>query len=64
MKGIVVSPNTPKAEAGLYWGYSVRLADCLGAVFTECPYDDGYDATIGTSERGQNIDDFKMENFK
>ncbi|KAK5133466.1 hypothetical protein LTR08_007708 [Meristemomyces frigidus] len=47
-----VSPDAPREEAGYYWGYSVRQAPSLSAVFTECPYDGGYDISIGTSERG------------
>lgn len=58
LKGQVVSPSTPQKEADLYWGYNVRLASSLGAVFAECPYKSGYDLTIGTSERGSNIDTF------
>lgn len=47
-----VAPSAPREEAGYYWGYSVRSASCLSAVLTECPFDGGYDQTIGTSERG------------
>lgn len=47
-----VAPSAPREEAGYYWGYSVRSASCLSAVLTECPFDGGYDVTIGTSERG------------
>ena len=47
-----VSPDTPREEAGYYWGYSTRLASSLSAIFTECPYDGGYDVSLGTSERG------------
>ena len=36
--GNVVSPSAPRQEAGLYWGYSVRLASSFGAVFTEAPH--------------------------
>lgn len=65
LKGKVVSYTTPRKEQGIYWGYTVRLANCLSAVFTECPYDAGqYDAIIGTSERGTNVDDFEMKKFK
>ena len=53
--GKAVSPHTPKTEGGLYWGYSVRVADSLGRVFSECPHVDGYDVTIGTSERGSDV---------
>jgi len=47
-----VSPDAPRQEMGYYWGYSVRQAPSLSAVFTECPHDGGYDLSIGTSERG------------
>uniref|UniRef100_A0A4W6D822 28S rRNA (uridine-N(3))-methyltransferase n=1 Tax=Lates calcarifer TaxID=8187 RepID=A0A4W6D822_LATCA len=63
-KGVVVAPHVPRTEGGLYWGYSVRLASCLSAVFTESPYKDGYDLTIGTSERGSNMDQSPLSPFK
>ncbi|MBN3320148.1 CI114 methyltransferase, partial [Atractosteus spatula] len=62
-KGVVVAPHVPRTEAGLYWGYSVRLASCLSNVFAECPYQEGYDLTIGTSERGSSIDDITLSPF-
>lgn len=49
---MVVSKSEPTTEEGLYWGYSVRLAKRLSDVFAESPYDDGYDLTIGTSDKG------------
>jgi len=52
LKGEAVAPESPRTEAGYYWGYDVRQAESLSAVFTECPYDGGYDISIGTSERG------------
>ncbi|XP_028827201.1 putative methyltransferase C9orf114 homolog [Denticeps clupeoides] len=63
-KGIVVPPHVPRTEAGLYWGYSVRLASCLSAVLTECPFKEGYDLTIGTSERGKNSDEITVSPFR
>ncbi|EER38736.1 conserved hypothetical protein [Histoplasma capsulatum var. duboisii H88] len=48
----VVSPFAPREETGYYWGYSVRRCASLSAVFTECPFDGGYDLSFGTSERG------------
>lgn len=47
-----VSPSTPREEGGYFWGYNVRPASSLSAVFTECPFAGGYDVTFGTSERG------------
>ena len=48
----VVAPDAPREEAGYYWGYSCRMAASLSAVFTEAPYEGGYDLGVGTSERG------------
>ncbi|XP_071321314.1 putative methyltransferase C9orf114 homolog [Trachinotus anak] len=63
-QGAVVAPHVPRTEGGLYWGYSVRLASCLSAVFTESPYKEGYDVTIGTSERGSSMDQTTLSPFK
>lgn len=49
-----VASSTPREEDGWYWGYDVRQARSLSSVFTECPWKEGYDASIGTSERGQS----------
>lgn len=35
-----------------------------GAVFSESPYKDGYDVTVGTSERGSSIDQMTLSPFK
>ncbi|XP_055036872.2 putative methyltransferase C9orf114 homolog [Misgurnus anguillicaudatus] len=63
-QGSVVAPHVPRTLRGLYWGYSVRLASCLSSVFTECPYKEGYDLTVGTSEKGNNADDITLSPFK
>ncbi|XP_076014786.1 kynurenine--oxoglutarate transaminase 1-like [Genypterus blacodes] len=63
-KGVVVAPHVPRTEGGLYWGYSVRLASCLSAVFTESVYKEGYDLTIGTSEKGTDLDQTTLAPFK
>nr|XP_040053008.1 putative methyltransferase C9orf114 homolog [Gasterosteus aculeatus aculeatus] len=63
-KGAVVAPHLPRTEGGIYWGYSVRLASCLSAVFTESPHKEGYDLTIGTSERGSNVDQATLSPFR
>lgn len=41
MKGKIVSLTTPRAETGVYWGYTVRIANNLSQVFTQSPYKDG-----------------------
>ncbi|KAB2569721.1 putative methyltransferase C9orf114 [Lasiodiplodia theobromae] len=50
-----VDPAQPREEAGYYWGYQTRQAGSLSAVFTECPFDGGYDVSVGTSERGMPV---------
>jgi len=52
MRGTVVSPRAPVHENGTYWGYTTRFASSIKAVIDECPYEEGYDLKIGTSERG------------
>lgn len=61
MRGVVVSPYTPKKETGTYWGYTVRIAKSLNEVFTRSPFDKGYDLTIGTSDKGSPIDDLNLD---
>lgn len=60
-----VAPSEPRELAGYYWGYTTRLASSLSAVFTECSWisnggegemDNGYDVSIGFSERGSALD--------
>ncbi|PKU35619.1 hypothetical protein llap_14078 [Limosa lapponica baueri] len=63
-KGTVVSSHHPRTVSGLYWGYSVRLASCLSAVFSECPFKEGYDLSIGTSERGSSVDQATLPSFR
>ncbi|XP_072518829.1 putative methyltransferase C9orf114 homolog [Salminus brasiliensis] len=63
-KGVVVAPHIPRTEGGLHWGYSVRLASCLSAVMTECPFKEGYDLTIGTSEKGSDADFTSLPQFR
>ena len=65
-QGTVVSPDTPRTERGLYWGYTVRLASCLNKAISDCPFKDTekYDLTIGTSERGRCVDDALLPSFK
>ncbi|XP_053666824.1 putative methyltransferase C9orf114 [Anopheles marshallii] len=55
----VVPPSQPRQETGIYWGYTVRIANSLSEVFTKSPYRGGYDMTIGTSDRGTNIHDLE-----
>lgn len=59
-----MSPSLPRAETGVYWGYTVRVAGCLSDIFTKSPYDDGYDLTIGTSDKGQNVHELKSQSLR
>ena len=58
----LVSPRDPVTKAGMYWGYSVRLASSLGAALTESPYGE-YDLVIGTSERGEALTNKQLPAF-
>ncbi|PZC86583.1 putative methyltransferase C9orf114 [Helicoverpa armigera] len=64
LKGKIVSLTTPRAETGVYWGYTVRIANNLSQVFTQSPYKDGYDLTIGTSDKGSPIDELPDRDVK
>lgn len=64
MKGIVVSPSEPKKKTGVYWGYSVRVANSLSQVFSRSSYKGGYDLIIGTSDRGEDINDVQPKSLK
>ena len=56
-----VPPALPREEAGYYWGFGVRAASSLSAVLTECPFEGGYDVTVGTSERGKSLGQLSEE---
>nr|XP_042908106.1 putative methyltransferase C9orf114 homolog [Parasteatoda tepidariorum] len=62
-KGKAVSPTAPLKNDNIYWGYSVRLAKSFNAIFSESPYAEGYDVTVGTSDKGQNVDRVKIPRF-
>lgn len=59
-RGVAVAPSEPRTQRGKYWGYRTRLVTCLSEVISQCPYKEGYDITIGTSERGSNVDDYSL----
>ncbi|XP_066995249.1 putative methyltransferase C9orf114 [Anabrus simplex] len=64
LHGVVVSPHLPRASIGVYWGYSVRVASSLSSVFSQAPYSNGYDLTIGTSDKGISVDKLKKRNLQ
>ena len=57
VKATAVAPTTPREKNGFYWGYNTRYASSLSNVLTECPFDGGYNMSIGTSERGAPLSD-------
>lgn len=63
MKATVVSPDEPRRETGVYWGYTVRLAHSFSEIFTKSPYKDGYDLTLGTSDRGTSVTEIKAKSL-
>ena len=65
LTGKLIMPDQVREETGTYWGYSLRLAKSLGKIFEDVPEHWGeYDMTIGTSERGKNIDNVPFKPFK
>ncbi|XP_016929818.2 putative methyltransferase C9orf114 [Drosophila suzukii] len=62
-RGTLVSPDEPRRETGVYWGYQVRIAHSLSEIFTKSPYDSGYDVTLGTSDRGTNVHDVPSQSY-
>lgn len=64
INGFIVPPYVPRSETGVYWGYTVRLANNLTEALTQCPYKDGYDLTIGTSDKGAPVDTIKPRSME
>ena len=63
VRGSVVSPSEPRTAAGLYWGYTTRIAEDISQVFTGCPHRTGYDLMLGTSEKGEDVDSLTLKPF-
>ncbi|KAI6240840.1 hypothetical protein M3Y99_00391400 [Aphelenchoides fujianensis] len=58
-RGRLISPKNIRNQAGIYWGYSVRIAKSLSDVFAK-----KYDTIIGTSERGVPIGEAEIPRDK
>lgn len=63
-RGTLVSPEEPRRETGVYWGYQVRIAHSLSEIFTKSPYEGGYDVTVGTSDRGTSVYDVPSKSYE
>ncbi|KAL1797064.1 hypothetical protein ACET3X_005604 [Alternaria dauci] len=55
LEATACAASLPREEGGYYWGYTVRRAPSISAVFSDCEFPDGYDMSIGTSERGESV---------
>ncbi|VDM95518.1 unnamed protein product [Thelazia callipaeda] len=55
-RGCLVTSQQIKEEAGIYWGYHVRIASSLSDALNS----EKYDVIIGTSERGKPASQFEM----
>ena len=64
LRGKIVSPSEPRKATGIYWGYNVRIANSISQVFSQSPYRDGYDVTVGTSDKGENIQGVESKSLK
>jgi methyltransferase len=64
LKGKIVSPSEPRQRTGIYWGYNVRIANSISHVFSQSPYESGYDVTIGTSDKGENVHAIESKSLK
>lgn len=64
LKGKIVSPSEPRQRTGIYWGYNVRIANSISQVFSQSPYEDGYDLTVGTSDKGESIHSVESKSLK
>ncbi|KAH8297189.1 hypothetical protein KR044_006237, partial [Drosophila immigrans] len=62
-RGTLVSPDEPRRETGVYWGYQVRIAHSLSEIFTKSPYEGGYDVTVGTSDRGTSVHEVPSKSY-
>lgn len=64
VRGKIVSPLQPRNETGVYWGYTVRIAKSFSDIFTKSEHSNGYDLTVGTSDKGTNINTIENKSFK
>jgi predicted SPOUT superfamily RNA methylase MTH1 len=45
-----VSSSEPSEKLGLFWGYTVRVAQKFEDIFDDCPFEEPYDFKFGVSE--------------
>jgi predicted SPOUT superfamily RNA methylase MTH1 len=63
LMGSACRPTKPRQEAGIFWGFQIRIASTLNSVFSECPYEEGYDCKIGTTTKvsAVSVDDKSLQ---
>jgi predicted SPOUT superfamily RNA methylase MTH1 len=61
-----VSAAEPTDRLGLYWGYTVRVANKFEDIFEECAYQGGYDLKLAISndKNTQPADVLDYENYR
>lgn len=62
--GTLVDRHRPTTKDGIYWGYDVRVANDFSSVFTQSPYEDGYDLLIGIGSDGQPVGKSELPTFR
>lgn len=55
LRGQLISPSNIRRKEGIYWGYTIRIAKSLSDIVSK-----PYDIVIGTSERGQPIQELDV----
>ncbi len=56
LTGKVVSPSAPREHDGTYWGYNVRMAPSIKAIFDESPYsNESLDASGSAPGSGSSL---------
>lgn len=64
IRGKIVSPVQPRLETGVYWGYTVRIAKSFSDIFTNSAYENGYDLSVGTSDKGRSLQTIESKSLK
>lgn len=64
IRGKIVSPVQPRLETGIYWGYTVRIAKSFSEIFTKSTYENGYDMSVGTSDKGKSLHTIELKSLK
>jgi len=61
--GTAVSPEEVRNKHDLYWGYTVRAAYSMDEVFSQGPYQEGYDLKIGVNEPLADLNEYDFAQY-